>query len=84
MLYALSITSFVLIDRLHLEAASGFTALTGETGAGKSIILDAISLVLGGAADRKQADASEVPPHARPGCTRDGPGEMPEEAGLRP
>ena len=57
MLYALSIQSFVLIDRLQLEAASGFTALTGETGAGKSIILDAISLVLGGPANRKQVRA---------------------------
>lgn len=54
MLYALSIQSFVLIDRLQLDAATGFTALTGETGAGKSIILDAIGLVLGGAANRKQ------------------------------
>ena len=57
MLHALSIQSFVLIDRLDLEAASGFTALTGETGAGKSIILDALSLVLGGPADRKQIRA---------------------------
>jgi DNA repair protein RecN (Recombination protein N) len=54
MLYALSIQSFVLIDRLDLEAADGFTALTGETGAGKSIILDALGLVMGGPADRKQ------------------------------
>lgn len=54
MLYALSIQSFVLIDRLQLDAAKGFTALTGETGAGKSIILDAIGLVLGGPANRKQ------------------------------
>ncbi len=54
MLYALSIRSFVLIDRLDLEASTGFTALTGETGAGKSIILDAIGLVLGASADRKQ------------------------------
>ena len=54
MLHALSIQSFVLIDRLDLEAATGFTALTGETGAGKSIILDALSLVLGGSADRTQ------------------------------
>ena len=54
MLNALSIRSFVLIDRLDLEASTGFTALTGETGAGKSIILDALGLVLGGAADRKQ------------------------------
>ncbi|MEO1305566.1 MAG: DNA repair protein RecN [Pseudomonadota bacterium] len=54
MLHALSIQSFVLIDELHLEAASGFTALTGETGAGKSIILDALGLVLGGPVNRKQ------------------------------
>lgn len=54
MLYALSIQSFVLIDRLDLEAANGFTALTGETGAGKSIILDALGLVMGSPADRKQ------------------------------
>ena len=53
MLYALSIQYFVLIDRLQLDAESGFTALTGETGAGKSIILDAIALVLGGPANRK-------------------------------
>jgi DNA repair protein RecN (Recombination protein N) len=57
MLNALSIRSFVLIDRLDLEASTGFTALTGETGAGKSIILDALGLVLGGAADRKQVRA---------------------------
>lgn len=57
MLYALSIQSFVLIDRLDLDAATGFTALTGETGAGKSIILDALSLVLGGEPDRTQIRA---------------------------
>lgn len=57
MLNALSIRSFVLIDRLDLEASTGFTALTGETGAGKSIILDALSLVLGAAADRTQVRA---------------------------
>jgi DNA repair protein RecN (Recombination protein N) len=57
MLNALSIRSFVLIDRLDLEASTGFTALTGETGAGKSIILDALGLVLGASADRKQVRA---------------------------
>ena len=57
MLHALSIRSFVLIDRLDLEASTGFTALTGETGAGKSIILDALGLVLGTPADRKQVRA---------------------------
>ena len=53
MIIALSIRSFVLIDRLDLDADHGLTALTGETGAGKSIILDALGLVLGGAVNRK-------------------------------
>lgn len=53
MIVALSIRSFVLIDRLDLEVGQGFTALTGETGAGKSIILDALGLVLGGPANRR-------------------------------
>ncbi|MEM6713426.1 MAG: AAA family ATPase, partial [Pseudomonadota bacterium] len=57
MLYALSIRSFVLIDRLDVEASDGFTALTGETGAGKSIILDALSIVLGGSVSRDQIRA---------------------------
>ena len=52
MILALSIRDFVLIDRLDVEPGAGFTALTGETGAGKSIILDALSLTLGAAADR--------------------------------
>mgnify|MGYP001817689866 CR=1 FL=1 len=47
MITALSITDFVLIDRLDLEIQNGFTCLTGETGAGKSIILDAIGCTLG-------------------------------------
>lgn len=54
MIVALSIRSFVLIDSLDLEAISGFTALTGETGAGKSIILDALGAALGGPVSRKQ------------------------------
>ena len=51
MLRTLSIRDFVIIDRLDLEFGSGFTALTGETGAGKSILVDALALVLGGRAD---------------------------------
>lgn len=47
MITALSILNFVLIDRLDLEANDGFTGLTGETGAGKSIILDALGCALG-------------------------------------
>ncbi|AIL12821.1 hypothetical protein IM40_03675 [Candidatus Paracaedimonas acanthamoebae] len=47
MLQTLSITNVVLIDQLNLEFKPGFGALTGETGAGKSILLDALGLALG-------------------------------------
>ncbi len=61
MLQRLVIRDFVLVDRLELEFAAGFGALTGETGAGKSILVDALAFVLG---DR--ADATLV----RSGCER--------------
>ena len=57
MIMSLSIRDFVLIDRLDIEPGSGFTALTGETGAGKSIILDALSLAMGHAAERAMVRA---------------------------
>jgi DNA repair protein RecN (Recombination protein N) len=50
MLLSLNIQNFTLIDELELEFGAGLNVLTGETGAGKSIILDAIDLVLGGKA----------------------------------
>jgi DNA repair protein RecN (Recombination protein N) len=50
MLLYLHIQNFALIDELELEFGAGLNVLTGETGAGKSIILDAIDLVLGGKA----------------------------------
>jgi DNA repair protein RecN (Recombination protein N) len=50
MLSSLCIQNFALIDELELEFGAGLNVLTGETGAGKSIILDAIDLVLGGKA----------------------------------
>ena len=63
MLKQLSIRNFVLIDRLDIEFEPGMIALTGETGAGKSIVLDALGLALGARADsaavrvgEKQAD----------------------------
>jgi len=47
MLQSLSIRDFVIVDELELEFAVGFTVLSGETGAGKSILIDALALVLG-------------------------------------
>jgi DNA repair protein RecN (Recombination protein N) len=47
MLQALSIQNFVIVEQLDLEFSKGFTTLTGETGAGKSILIDALSLALG-------------------------------------
>src|SRR6476659_10921636 len=51
MLSALSIHDIVLIDRLDLEFSKGLCVLTGETGAGKSILLDAFTLAIGGRGD---------------------------------
>jgi DNA repair protein RecN (Recombination protein N) len=50
MLTYLIIRNFAIIDSLELEVPSGFTVLTGETGAGKSIIINALNLILGGRA----------------------------------
>ena len=55
MLRRLTIRDFVLVDRLELEFATGFGALTGETGAGKSILVDALAFALG-----ERADASLI------------------------
>ncbi|MDR2244108.1 MAG: AAA family ATPase, partial [Burkholderiales bacterium] len=54
MLHWLSIRNFVLVETLDIEFGSGFTVLTGETGAGKSILLDAIGLVLGDRFEARQ------------------------------
>ena len=61
MLKYLTIRDFVIVDSLELDFAAGFTALTGETGAGKSILIDALSLALG-----ERGDAGMV----RNGCER--------------
>ena len=50
MLSELSIRNVAIIDHLHLSFASGLNILSGETGAGKSIIIDALTLVCGGRA----------------------------------
>ena len=61
MLSLLQIRNFTIIESLDLELGRGFTAITGETGAGKSILVDALGLLLGG-----RADSSSI----RSGCDR--------------
>ncbi|MEO5764705.1 MAG: DNA repair protein RecN [Casimicrobiaceae bacterium] len=61
MLRLLSIRNFVVVEALDVEFAPGFTVLTGETGAGKSILLDALGLLLGDRFDLRQL---------RPGAAR--------------
>lgn len=51
MLVHLAVRDFVIVDRLELDFSQGFGALTGETGAGKSILIDALALTLGERAD---------------------------------
>ncbi|SFF04870.1 DNA repair protein RecN [Nitrosomonas sp. Nm166] len=61
MLKHLNIRDFVIVDRIELDFMPGFTVLTGETGAGKSILIDALTLALG-----ERGDASQI----RLGCER--------------
>ncbi len=67
MLVELHIRNFAIIDELHLRFSPGFNVVTGETGAGKSIIVDAVALLLGGKADaemvRAGADRAEIEGH---------------------
>ena len=64
MLRTLVIRDFVIVERVELETGAGFTVLTGETGAGKSILVDAIELLVGGRADatlvREDAERAEL------------------------
>ncbi|HAB07380.1 MAG TPA: DNA repair protein RecN, partial [Alcanivorax sp.] len=57
----LSVRHFATVDQLELEPEPGLTVISGETGAGKSVIIDALSLTLG-----ERADSAVV----RPGCDR--------------
>lgn len=64
MLVELSIRDFAIIDAIDLRLAPGFNVLTGETGAGKSILIDAVDMLLGGRADptfvRTGAEAARI------------------------
>jgi DNA repair protein RecN (Recombination protein N) len=75
MLLSLAIRNFVIVDALDLEFAPGFTVLTGETGAGKSILIDALLLALGERADadvvREGSARAEVTAEFRTGAVVD-------------
>jgi DNA repair protein RecN (Recombination protein N) len=64
MLQNLSIRDFIIVEALDLEFSAGFTTLTGETGAGKSILIDALSLALGarneGEVTRKGSEKADI------------------------
>ncbi|VVE66434.1 DNA repair protein [Pandoraea captiosa] len=76
MLRSLSIRDFVIVDRLDLEFSAGFTVFSGETGAGKSILIDALALAMG-----ERGDTSMV----RSGQTRaDITAEFAADAQARP
>jgi len=64
MLRALELRDFVIVEKVSLEPGGGFTVLSGETGAGKSILVDAIELLVGGRADaslvREGAERAEL------------------------
>src|SRR5687767_14099478 len=64
MLRALGIRDFVIVERVELEPGAGFTVLTGETGAGKSMLVDALELLVGGRGDaalvRQGAERAEL------------------------
>jgi DNA repair protein RecN (Recombination protein N) len=71
MLVSLAIRNFVIVDELALEFGPGFTVLTGETGAGKSILIDALLLALGERAEadvvREGAQRADISAEFRPG-----------------
>src|SRR3954453_6608530 len=75
MLRTLSIRDFVIVDAIELEFAPGFTVFTGETGAGKSILIDAVALRLGGRGDssvvREGAAKTDIPAEFSPGKEAD-------------
>ena len=64
MLHRLAIRDFVIVDALEIELGAGLTVLSGETGAGKSILVDALQLALGGRGDagvvREGASRAEI------------------------
>src|SRR5262245_57460258 len=64
MLSLIRVKNYAVIDEIEVEFAGGFNVMTGETGAGKSILVDALALALGDRADanavRQDADRAEI------------------------
>src|SRR3954468_3866376 len=90
MLTHLRITDFALLDEVSLDLGAGFTALTGETGAGKSLLIEAVALLRGGrasaevvrsGAEEARVEAGFEPPH---GPAPDALKERLERAGIDP
>src|SRR6188768_90114 len=81
MLRSLTIRDFVIVEKMELEFDAGFTVLTGETGAGKSILIDALAMVLGERADaivvRSGAERAEVSAEFDADSRKSGSNELP-------
>ena len=79
MLRELVIENIAVIQRAELRFEPGFSVLSGETGAGKSIIIDALSAILGGRVSRelmeRPSPVPRTPLESTPGCRR--PGQRP-------
>src|SRR3982750_3993234 len=86
MLRLLSIRNFVVVEALDLELARGFTVLAGETGAGKSILLDALGLLLGDRFELRRVARRPGPARGRPAARapRAGGGRPQPRVGQRP
>ncbi len=83
MLKSLSIRNIALIDRADLEFCEGLNVLSGETGAGKSVILDSIDFVLGAKADKSMIRFGQTECSVRAEFSADGGlGELLEELGI--
>ena len=88
MLSRLSIRDIVLIERLDIDYAAGLSVLTGETGAGKSILIDAVAGLLGGRLGpdvvRQGADAARIEGIFQLEAERSGLGRELAELGVEP
>ena len=60
-LRSISLRDFVIVREMNLDFQKGFTVLTGETGAGKSILIDALQLALGARADSQRHPRRRLP-----------------------